>query len=101
MSRPVAVMENRLAFVARTRKARSSASAAASNAGPRFADVAGRLMLNSVIDKQSRPVQRLILPGVQQFDYGIDTRFQNQWRALVGFQTCALSFLRHSCEQIA
>src|SRR2546427_12283505 len=46
-SRPVATMENFLAFTARTLSVRSSARAAASKAGPIFADVAGRLMWNT------------------------------------------------------
>src|SRR6266496_2956957 len=48
-SRPLAVIDHFLDRRARTRKERSSASAAASKAGPRFAEVAGRLMLNARI----------------------------------------------------
>src|SRR5215469_15631508 len=50
---PLATMENFFAVTARTDKRRSRARAAASNAGPKFADVAGRLMLNSRISERA------------------------------------------------
>ena len=46
-SRPLATMENFFAFAARSFNESSSASAAASNAGPILADVAGRLIWNA------------------------------------------------------
>src|SRR5207247_9855574 len=48
-SRPLATMENFLALSAWTFSTRSSARAAASKAGPIFADVAGRLMWNAFL----------------------------------------------------
>src|SRR5262249_20375549 len=45
-SRPLATMENFLDFRDRTSSRRSKASAAASKAGPMFAEVAGRLIWN-------------------------------------------------------
>src|SRR5262249_9600258 len=50
---PLATIENFFAVTARSDKRRSRARAAASNAGPKFADVAGRLKLNSRISERA------------------------------------------------
>src|SRR6266700_1575997 len=94
-SRPLATMENFLAFSAWTLITRSSARAAASNAGPIFADVAGRLMWNASLffmvnlfcdpvrrhaTNQSRhprlaPVPGALAAATARFCFGIRTEF--------------------------
>src|SRR5229473_2121844 len=104
-SRPVAVMENVGAGRASTVMKRSIARAAASKAGPRLAEVAGRA-------RRSEAVRRLFFLGIrvrgigflcllQSFDHGIQRGIQDDGRMPERIQPAALALVRSALKKIA
>src|SRR5271166_6094329 len=87
--RPCASIENSAAGTASTLKPKSNASAAASKAGPKFAEVAGRNMRKSVANESRRSAISRVL------------RFERpQDRVSIGIQNDRrLSLLRRHCAE--
>src|SRR5581483_2273399 len=105
-SRPLATTENSPAVLASTRKCKSNASAAASKAGPRFAEVAG-----SISSSRSecfdglffgiRGSGGLCFGGLESLQHRIDAGVEDDWRTLLSLQSHRFLLEPRSREQIA
>ena len=69
-------MENSSAGAASTFNPKSKASAAASNAGPRFAEVAGKNMRNRMPDGSRASAISLVL-RIKHAQYGVGISFEH------------------------
>ena len=98
-SRPFATMENSSADFAFTFRWRSNARAAASNPGPRFAEVAGRLTENDVERRVGLAhCLVLLLRLLERLEHGIRAGIEHNRRALAGSQNAGFVFERRSCK---
>src|SRR5689334_22794389 len=95
VSRPRASMENSAAVFAVTRRPKSKARAAASKAGPRFAEVAGRNMRKGMSPGSPRSAISLLL-GFELVQHHFRTGVQHHGRLSLRLRQSAELFIGHA-----